>query len=106
MTQAILICTLVVYNYKHLVGSLKTKCLKLRWQDKIPYTKVLMKAGMQSLHTLLKLAQLRWTGHVTIMPEERLSKKIFYGELQEGKWSQAEGPGTFFFFFFTNIEQK
>ena len=31
---------------------------------------------MQSVHTLLKLAQLRWTGHVTIMSDERLPKKF------------------------------
>ena len=36
---------------------------------------------MQSIHTLLKLAQLRWTGH------ERLPKKILCGELQVGKRS-------------------
>ena len=40
---------------------------------------------MQSVHTLLKLAQLRWTGHVTRMPDEWL----LYGELQEGKRSQC-----------------
>ena len=44
---------------------------------------------MQSVHTLLKLAQLRWTGHVTRMPEERLPKKIFYGELEMGKRSHG-----------------
>ena len=44
----------------------------------------------QSVHTLLKLAQLKWTGHVTRMPDERLPKKVLYGELQEGKRSQGE----------------
>ena len=33
------------------------------------------KAGMQSIHTVLKLAQLRWTGHVIRMPNERLPRK-------------------------------
>ena len=55
----------------------------------IPDTEVMNKAKMQSVHTLLKLAQLRWTGHVTRMPDERLSKKVLYGELQEGERSQG-----------------
>ena len=65
------------------------KILKIRWQDKIPDTEVLKKAKMQSAHTLLKLAQLRWTGHVTRMLEERLPKKVLCGELQEGKRLQG-----------------
>ena len=44
---------------------------------------------MQSVHTLLKLAQLRWTGHVTRMPDERLPKNVSYEEVQEGKRSQG-----------------
>ena len=74
-------------NHFHL--SCLRKILKIRWQDKIPDTEVLNKANMQSVHTLLKLAQLRWTGHVTRMPDERLPKKVLYGELQEGKRSQG-----------------
>ena len=34
-------------------------------------------------------AQLRWTGHVSRMPEERLPKKILYGELEMGKRSHG-----------------
>ena len=52
-------------NHFHI--SCLRKLLKIRWQDKIPDTEVLKKAKMQSVHTLLKLAQLRWTGHVTRM---------------------------------------
>ena len=61
------------------------KRLKIKWQDRIPDTEVLKRAGMQSVHTLLKLEQLRWTGHVTRIPEECLPKKILYGELEMGK---------------------
>ena len=55
----------------HFHTSCLRKLLKIKWQDKIPDTEVLKRAGMQSVHnTLLKLAQLRWTGHVTRMPDD------------------------------------
>ena len=41
------------------------------------------------LDTVLRLAQLRWTGHVIRMPDERLPKEVFYRELQEGKRSHG-----------------
>ena len=66
----------------HFHTSCLRKLLKIKWQDKIPDTEVLKRAEMQSVLTLLKFAQLRWTGHVTRMPDERLQKKILYGELQ------------------------
>ena len=68
--------------------------MKTRWQDKIPDTEVLKKAKMQSVHTPLKLAQLRWTDHVTRMPYDLLPKKVFYGELQEEKRSQGGQKDT------------
>ena len=73
----------------HFYLSCLRKILKIRWQDKIPDAEVLKKAKMHSVHTLLKLAQLRWTGHVTRLPDERLPKKVLYGELQEGKRLQG-----------------
>ena len=44
---------------------------------------------MQNIHTVLKLAQLLWTGHVLRMPDKQLPKKVFHGELKEGKRSQG-----------------
>ena len=73
----------------HFHTSCLRELLKIKWQDRIPDTEVLKRAGIQSVHTLLKLAQLRWTGHVTRMPDERLPKKILYGELQVGKHSHG-----------------
>ena len=73
----------------HFHTSCLRKLLKIKWQDRIPDTEVLKRAGMQSIHTLLKLAQLRWTGHVTRMPDERVPTKILYGELQVGKRSHG-----------------
>ena len=73
----------------HFHTSYLRKLLKIKWQDRIPDKEVLKRAGMQSVHTLLKLAQLRWTGHVTRMPDEHLPKKILYGELQVGKRSHS-----------------
>ena len=71
-------------NHFHL--SCLRKLLKVRWQGKTRYpdTEVLKRAGMQNVHTLLKLAQLRCTGHMTRKPDERLPKKIFYGKLLVG----------------------
>ena len=71
----------------HFHTSCLRKLLKIKWQDRIPDTEFLKRAGMQSIHTLVKLAHLRWTGHVTRMSDEHLPKKILYGELQAGKRS-------------------
>ena len=71
---------------KHFHLNCLRKLLKSKWQDKIPDTEVLKKTNG---HTVLKLAQLRWTGHVLRMPDERLPKEVFYGELQDGMRSQG-----------------
>ena len=65
------------------------KLLNIKWQDRIPDTEVLKRTGMQGVHTFLKLAQLRWSGHVTRMPDERLPNKVLYGERQVEKRSHG-----------------
>ena len=63
------------------------KLLGIKWQDKIPDTEVLTRAGLPSIFTILMQSQLRWAGHVARMPDHRLPKKLLFGELQEGKRS-------------------
>ena len=71
-----------------------TKCLRIifssKWQDMVPDTEVLPRAGIPSIHTLLQKAQERWAGHVTRMPDDRLPKQLLYGELCPGKRSVGE----------------
>ena len=55
------------------------KCLRIilsiKWQYMVPDTEVLTRAGIPSIHTLLQKAQVRWAGHVTRMPDDRLPKQ-------------------------------
>ncbi len=75
------------------LNSFHMRCLRnimhIKWQDKIPDTEVLQRAEMESVFAMLKCSQLRWAGHVCRMSDERLPKRLFYGELKEGKCSQG-----------------
>ena len=72
-----------------------TTCLRrilgIKWQDRLPDTEVLEKAGLPSIITILMQIQLRWAGHVARMPNHRLPKQLLFGELTEGK-RHACGP--------------
>ena len=61
----------------HFHASCLRKFLKIKWQDRIPDTEVLKKTGIQSVHTLLKLGQLRWKGHP--------SKHVYMGPI----WAES-----------------
>ena len=82
--------TWTVYS-RHLkpLNSFHLKCLrkilKIHWQDKVPDTEVLHRADMTSIHTLISKNQLHWSDHVVRMDDNRLPKRIFYGELVTGK---------------------
>ena len=55
------------------------------WQDKVPNSVVLERAGIVSMYTLLKQRCLRWLGHVVRMADGQIPKDLLYGELVQGK---------------------
>ena len=84
--------SLTVYSrHARKLNHFHTKCLRIilsiKWQYMVPDTEVLMRTGIPSFHTMLQKAQVRWTGHVTRMSDDRLPKQLLYGELCYGKRS-------------------
>ena len=65
------------------------KLLGITWHDKIPDTEVLTRADLPSIYAILMQSQLRWAGHVARMSDDRLPKRLLFGELQHGKRSQG-----------------
>ncbi|XP_049869331.1 uncharacterized protein LOC126369082 [Pectinophora gossypiella] len=63
--------------------------LRIKWQDRVPNTEVLRRAGLSGIEALIMKHQLRWCGHVLRMDDSRLPKAVFYSELSSGKRKQG-----------------
>nr|VZI29209.1 unnamed protein product [Spirometra erinaceieuropaei] len=74
-------------NHFHL--SCLRRILRLNWQDRIPDTEVLERTGILSIYTMLRQMQLRWSGHLVCMDDERLPKRLFYGDVVTGSRRQG-----------------
>ena len=61
------------------------RIMRIKWSDRISNVDVLQRANMISIEALLATTQLRWTGHVLRMKEDRIPKQLLYGELERGK---------------------
>ena len=58
---------------------------RVKWQDRIPNTDVLNTCVIMGIEAFLLKAQLRWVGHVMSMPDSRIPKQVFLGQLASGK---------------------
>nr|VZI25741.1 unnamed protein product [Spirometra erinaceieuropaei] len=74
-------------NHFHL--SCLHRILRLNWQDRIPDTDVLERTGILSIFAILRQMQLRWSGHLVRMDDERLPKRLFYGDVATGSRRQG-----------------
>nr|VZI49625.1 unnamed protein product [Spirometra erinaceieuropaei] len=74
-------------NHFHL--SCLRRILRLNWQDRIPDTEVLERTGILSIYAILRQMQLRWSGHLVRMDDERLPKRLFYGDVATGSRRQG-----------------
>nr|VZI44075.1 unnamed protein product [Spirometra erinaceieuropaei] len=73
-------------NHFHL--SCLRRILRLNWQEQIHDTEVLERTGMLSIYAMLRQIQLRWSGHLVRMDDERLPKRLFYGDVATGSRRQ------------------
>ena len=62
--------------------------LGIKWEYLTPDTEVLQKAKSASISMRVMKSHMRWTGHFVRMGDDRLPKRLFYGELSEGKYPQ------------------
>jgi len=51
----------------------------------VPNTDVLRICDITGIEAMLLQAQLRWVGRVVRMPDIRIPKQVFYGELEAGR---------------------
>ena len=61
------------------------KILGIHWEDRVTNQEVLRRSGMSGIEALVMTAQLRWSGHVMRLEDDRLPKQIFCSELVRGK---------------------
>ena len=101
--QAVCITTLLYsceawVTYSRHIKSLERfhiRCLQrilgLTWQDHVPHREILAKTNCRSIEATITQHQLRWLGHVVRMPQDRLPRRVLYGQLHHGQ-RLAGGP--------------
>ena len=61
------------------------RVLNIRWDTFTPDTEDLSRAEVDSVESIIMRNQMRWAGHLVRMEDTRLPKRLFFGELKNGK---------------------
>ena len=56
----------------------------IKWQYIVQNTEVLQRCAQNDTEHHIKRAQLRWSGHLVRIADDRIPKTVFYGELDAG----------------------
>ena len=65
------------------------RILRIKWFHRVKNVDVLNRAGINSIETFIAAMRLRWYGHVTRMPEERLPNYLINWTPKHGKRSRG-----------------
>ena len=57
---------------------------KRQWQDRVSNTCVLEMCDISGIEAFLLQSQFRWVGHIVRMPDFRIPKQAFFGQLASG----------------------
>ena len=63
------------------------RILGITWRDHVPHSEIFGKTNCKSIEAMVSQHQLRWLGHVVRMPEDRLPRRVLYGQLSHGQRS-------------------
>ena len=75
----------VLRKHEKQLSAFHMRCLRrilgVNWQDKVSNSEVRKRAGISGIPVLLRLARLRWLGHVVRLGNHRLPKQLLFGRL-------------------------
>lgn len=74
------------------------RCLRkicgVTWKDKFPNIKILRHCNITNVESIIVLSQLGWSGHVALMVDDRIPRALFFGQLEECRWSGRGQSGA------------
>ena len=95
LTSLLYGCETWTFYRRHIqqLSSFHLRCLRkilgIHWEDRVTNQEVLRRAALPGIEALIMQSQLRWTGHVIRMEDNRLPKQLFCSELASGTRRQG-----------------